>query len=142
MKDLKILEGIGSIDMKRCYLYGGIDLYLEMESLANEMIEPVNKAIEQAKEEYNKDYAEEMEQYHYKWSDKGVVITPVIYISSGENILNGITEGKINLIIYFEDKVNNVLSSRVNVNVDLSKYRKEIFTMIVDACKRELKKLK
>lgn len=141
MKDLKTLEGIGTIDMRRCCLCGGIDLYLEINTLADDMIETVNKAIEQAKIEYNKDNAEEMINHNYHWSDKGVIIIPEIHIYAEEGVLDGITKAGFELVVYFDDKENSALSGYAYIDIDLSNHRKEILTMLVEGCKRELEKL-
>lgn len=137
MEKIRELPGIGTINMERCGVLENLDLFLDFEKLSEELCEPVEKAIECGKEIFNEGYAQLMEKQNLHWSDKGVRVLPQLHIS-----VSGFLEKEqkfgCELIVFFEDRENADLSMSVDIDVDLSSYRKVLIDMVTEAFKQEI----
>lgn len=127
MKKKHTIAGIGTFDFTKTELTDTIEIYVDIVELPEEIKADVDKAVETGKEQYLINWKKCVDLYGYKWSDKGVNLSPQLHI-----IVN--RDGKIEyeLAVFYQDKECEDLFDSVYLPIDTVINQTELKKLIVN----------
>ena len=126
MMNKAITTKIGKINLSEIALMeDSLEVYIPVTELSEDIKAIVEENIPRAKEEYQRTV---LEDYGLKWSEAGINMEFIqLHVIIQENSFN------YELCFDFEDKENEIISTRLALDVDLSEYISDLKKWILKA---------
>ena len=98
-----------------------MELFITMTDVSDIWKEDIEDGIEQGKKALMEEYSYLIKKHGWKWSDKEVDIFPQLHVSI-DMPKDDKLRRNYELVIFFQDKENDVMSYSIGIPVDINKY--------------------